>query len=179
MARCPVQLSTSAPRRRNICAPSGPERPMRLARQIFANELTFTTIPRARRRPEREKRYVAHWPVRKYRLMPKTIRTACSEEQSKCQVSGVVAFNVSNPATSRKSAGTASFEYGIVFAHRTARLVPKTGNYCRHKSDLRSNSTGELQLRRTVSSGQPTMIIGRPICSFSAQRPLFVMQEQN
>jgi hypothetical protein len=98
------------------------------ARQIFADQIDFYGKLTSRDDVLKEKeRYVARWPIRSYRLMPDAIRVSCSEEQSRCQVSGIVAFSVSNPAAGRKSTGTASFEYGISFAGGVARFVSENG----------------------------------------------------
>jgi hypothetical protein len=85
------------------------------ARGIFDEQVDFYGKMTSRADVLKEKeRYVARWPVRSYRLLTDATRTSCNEEQ--CQVSGVVVFSASNPATGRKSTGTASFEYGINFA---------------------------------------------------------------
>jgi hypothetical protein len=98
------------------------------ARQIFAEKIEFYGKITNRDDVLKEKeRYVARWPFRSYRLMQDTIRVSCSEEQSKCRVSGIVAFSVRNPAAGRNLSGTASFEYGITFAGGSARFVSENG----------------------------------------------------
>jgi uncharacterized caspase-like protein len=98
------------------------------ARQIFAEQVDFYGKTTSRADVLREKeRYVARWPVRSYQLIPEATRTTCNEEQSRCQVSGVVVFSASNPMTGRKSAGTASFEYGITFAGGAPRIISENG----------------------------------------------------
>lgn len=74
-----------------------------------------------------KERYVKSWPVRSYRLLSETIRTSCSESQSSCQVSGLLEFNLSNPANGKTSAGTSSFEYGIRFGPDGGRIFSENG----------------------------------------------------
>ena len=74
-----------------------------------------------------KERYVKRWPVRAYRLLTDTIRTSCNESQSSCQVSGLLEFNLSNPATGKTSAGTSSFEYGIRFGPDGGRIFSENG----------------------------------------------------
>ncbi|WP_296511652.1 caspase family protein [Rhodopseudomonas sp.] len=76
----------------------------------------------------REKeQYTARWPVRSYKLLPEATRTSCKDEQSKCQISGVVVFSASNPLTGKKSTGRASFEFGISFITGAARIFSENG----------------------------------------------------
>ena len=74
-----------------------------------------------------KERYVKSWPVRAYRLLTETMRTSCNESQSSCQVSGLLEFNLSNPATGKTSAGTSSFEYGIRFGADGGRIFSENG----------------------------------------------------
>ena len=74
-----------------------------------------------------KERYVKSWPVRSYRLLTETIRASCNESQSSCQVSGLLEFNLSNPATGKTSAGTSSFEYGIRFGADGGRIFSENG----------------------------------------------------
>jgi uncharacterized caspase-like protein len=74
-----------------------------------------------------KKRYVKSWPIRSYRLLTETMRTSCNESQSSCQISGVLEFNLSNPANGKKSAGTSSFEYGIRFGPDGAKIFSEQG----------------------------------------------------
>ena len=74
-----------------------------------------------------KERYVKSWPVRAYRLLTDTIRTSCNESQSSCQVSGLLEFNLSNPANGKTSAGTSSFEYGIRFGPDGGRIFSENG----------------------------------------------------
>ena len=74
-----------------------------------------------------KERYVRSWPVRSYRLLADTIRTSCNEGQSSCQVSGLLEFNLSNPANGKTSAGTSSFEYGIRFGPDGGRIFSENG----------------------------------------------------
>jgi len=74
-----------------------------------------------------KERYVKSWPVRTYRLLTETMRTSCNESQSSCQVSGLLEFNLSNPATGKTSAGTSSFEYGIRFGAEGGRIFSENG----------------------------------------------------
>jgi len=98
------------------------------ARQVFDEQVDFygKMISRADVLKEKE-RYVARWPIRSYRLLPEATRTSCDAEQSRCKIIGVVIFNASNPATGRKSTGTASFEYGVSFATGSAKIFSETG----------------------------------------------------
>jgi hypothetical protein len=98
------------------------------AKEIFDEQVDSYGKMKSRADVLKEKeRYVARWPVRSYKLLPEAMRTSCNEEQSKCQINGVVAFSLSNPSTGRKSAGTASFEYGIRFTTVTARIFSENG----------------------------------------------------
>ena len=74
-----------------------------------------------------KERYVRSWQVRSYRLLTETIRASCNESQSSCQVSGLLEFNLSNPATVKTSAGTSSFEYGIRFGADGGRIFSENG----------------------------------------------------
>ncbi|MFB9265075.1 hypothetical protein ACFFWD_18265, partial [Bradyrhizobium erythrophlei] len=67
------------------------------------------------------------WPIRSYKLVPEATRASCNEEQARCLVSGIVVFAVSNPSTGRKSAGTATFEYGVSFASGAAKVFSENG----------------------------------------------------
>jgi hypothetical protein len=97
------------------------------AREVFDEQVESYGKIKSRADVLKEKeRYVARWPVRSYKLLPDATRASC-DEQSKCQISGIVAFSVSNPSTGRKSTGTASFEYGISFTTGTARIFAENG----------------------------------------------------
>jgi uncharacterized caspase-like protein len=74
-----------------------------------------------------KERYVKSWPVRVYRLLTDTMQTSCNEGQSSCQVSGLLEFNLSNPANGKTSAGTSSFEYGIRFGAEGGRIFSENG----------------------------------------------------
>jgi len=74
-----------------------------------------------------KERYVKNWPVRSCRLLTDTIRASCNESQSSCQVSGLLEFNLSNPANGKTSAGTPSFEYGIRFGAEGGRIFSENG----------------------------------------------------
>ena len=56
-----------------------------------------------------------------------TIRTSCDPARSICQISGTLEFSHSNPANGKKSAGTASFEYGIRFGADGGRIFYEQG----------------------------------------------------
>jgi uncharacterized caspase-like protein len=98
------------------------------ARRILDEQVAYygKTTSRADVLKDKE-RYVARWPVRSYKLLPDATRTSCNEEQFLCQITGVVVFSLSNPATGRKSTGTASFEYGINFAAGIPRIFSENG----------------------------------------------------
>lgn len=74
-----------------------------------------------------KQRYAARWPSRAYKLRFDTIRTSCDESKSTCQISGQVDFDLSNPATGRKSSGTASFDYGVRFGPEGSRTFYEGG----------------------------------------------------
>jgi len=74
-----------------------------------------------------KERYIKNWPNRSYRLQMDTIRTSCDQTRSACQISGTLDYNHSNPATAKKSAGTASFEYGIRFGPDGGRIFYEQG----------------------------------------------------
>ena len=74
-----------------------------------------------------KERYVARWPVRSYRMRSDTTRTSCDEGKSSCQVSGVVDYSLSNPATGRKSSGSATYEFGIRFGADGGRIFYEQG----------------------------------------------------
>jgi hypothetical protein len=74
-----------------------------------------------------KERYVARWPVRSYQMRSDTIRTACIEGSSTCRVSGLLDYSLSNPSTGKKSAGSASFEFGIRFDASGGRITYENG----------------------------------------------------
>ena len=74
-----------------------------------------------------KERYVARWPSRSYRMRTETTRTSCDESKSSCQVSGVVDFSLSNPATGRKTSGSATYEFGIRFGTDGGRIFYEQG----------------------------------------------------
>jgi hypothetical protein len=74
-----------------------------------------------------KERYVARWPVRSYRLRSDTTRVSCDEGKSTCQVSGLVDYSLSNPASGRKSSGAASYEFGIRFGPDGGRIFYEQG----------------------------------------------------
>jgi hypothetical protein len=74
-----------------------------------------------------KQRYATRWPSRAYRLRFDTIHTSCDESKSTCQISGQLDFDLSNPATGRKSAGTSSFEYGVRFGPDGSRTFYEAG----------------------------------------------------
>ena len=98
------------------------------ASQVFDDQVEFygKRTSRTDVLKEREK-FVARWPVRSYRLLPDATRAACDEGQARCVVSGLVVFSVSDPAKGRKSAGTATFEYGVSFVSGTAKVFSENG----------------------------------------------------
>jgi len=74
-----------------------------------------------------KERYAARWPTRSYRLRFETIRTLCDADNSTCQISGQLDFDLANPATNRKNSGTASFEYSVRFSPDGGRIFYETG----------------------------------------------------
>ena len=101
---------------------------MAYASQVFDDQVDFYGKRTSRADVLKEKeRYVARWPVRSYRLLPEATRAACNEDQARCLVSGVVVFSVSDPAKGRKSAGTATFEYGVSFASGSVKVFSENG----------------------------------------------------
>ena len=74
-----------------------------------------------------KERYVKNWPNRSYRLQMETIRTSCDQTRSVCQISGALEYSHSNPANGKKSAGTASFEYGIRFGPDGGKIFYEQG----------------------------------------------------
>ena len=101
---------------------------MAYAQRVFDDQVEFYGKMTSRADVLKEKeRSVARWPSRSYTLVPEATRTACDEAQSRCRITGVVAFSASNPATGRKSTGTASFEYGVSFAAGAPRVFSENG----------------------------------------------------
>ncbi|MDE2380541.1 hypothetical protein [Bradyrhizobium sp.] len=74
-----------------------------------------------------KERYVARWPTRAYRLRSETIRTSCDESRSSCQISGLLDYDLGNPATGRKTSGAASFEFGVRFGPDGGRIFYEAG----------------------------------------------------
>lgn len=74
-----------------------------------------------------KERYAARWPTRSYRLRYDTIRTLCEPDNSTCQISGQLDFDLGNPATGRKTSGTSTFEYGVRFGADSGRIFRETG----------------------------------------------------
>jgi Caspase domain len=98
------------------------------ASQVFDDQVEFYGKRTSRADVLKEKeRYVARLPVRSYRLLPEATRASCNEDQARCLVSGVVVFSVSDPAKGRRSAGTATFEYGVSFAAGTVKVFSENG----------------------------------------------------
>ena len=91
-----------------------------------------------------KERYVKNWPVRSCRLLTDTIRASCNESQSSCQVSGLLEFNLSNPANGKTSAGTSSFEYGIGSEPKAAGYFPRTESFNRRGSS-RDHPAGAIR----------------------------------
>ena len=98
------------------------------ARQKLDDRIDYYGKPTSRAEVLKDKeRYVKSWPVRSYRLLTESIRTSCDESKSRCQINGVVEFGLANPATGRRSSGTASFDYGIRFVPDGARIFYEQG----------------------------------------------------
>jgi hypothetical protein len=74
-----------------------------------------------------KEKYVARWPIRSYRVRLNTIHTTCDSKTSTCQVGGLVDFNLSDPAKSRKTQGVSSFEFGIRFGPEGPKLFSEQG----------------------------------------------------
>jgi len=98
------------------------------ARRTLDDRIDYYGKPTTRADVLKDKeRYVTSWPVRSYRLLTETIRTSCDDSKSSCQISGLLEFNLSNPANSRKSSGMSSFEYGIRFGPDGAKIFYERG----------------------------------------------------
>ena len=74
-----------------------------------------------------KERYAAHWPARSYRVRMATVRIPCDEGDATCQISGQVDFDLANSATSRRTSGTASFEYRVRFDPGGGRTFYEAG----------------------------------------------------
>ena len=75
-----------------------------------------------------KERYVARWPVRSYRMRTETTRASCDEAGSSCQVSGLVDYSLSNPATWPEIVrAAASYEFGIRFGADGGRIFYEQG----------------------------------------------------
>ena len=74
-----------------------------------------------------KERYAAHWPARSYRVRMETVRISCDEGNATCQISGQVDFDLANSATSRRTSGTASFEYRVRFDPGGGRTFYEAG----------------------------------------------------
>ena len=98
------------------------------ARKTLDDRIDYYGTPTSRDDVLKDKqKYAARWPNRVYRLRFDTIRTTCDDTRSSCQISGQLDFDLANPATGRKSAGTASFEYGVRFGADGGRIFYEAG----------------------------------------------------
>ena len=98
------------------------------ARLTTADKIDYYGQPTSRADVLRDKeKYVARWPVRSYRVRADTIRTSCETAASQCRVSGLVDFNLANPANGKKTQGVSTFEFGIRFGPDGGKLIYEQG----------------------------------------------------
>ena len=98
------------------------------ARRTTADQIDYYGQPTSRADVLRDKeKYVARWPVRSYRVRADTIRTSCETAASECRVSGLVDFNLANPANGKKTQGVSTFEFGIRFGPDGGKLIYEQG----------------------------------------------------
>jgi Caspase domain len=83
---------------------------------------------------EDQRRYLAKWPRRNYRVKPGTDHITCDKASSSCVVWGQFAFDVSNPKTSETSAGVATFEFRVKFTPKGPKIVFENGNVVSRKN---------------------------------------------
>ncbi len=83
---------------------------------------------------EDQRRYLAKWPQRNYRVKPGSDRITCEKARSSCVVWGQFDFDVSNPKTSETSAGVATFEFRVNFTPNGPKVVYENGNVVSRKN---------------------------------------------
>ncbi len=73
-----------------------------------------------------QRRFVAQWPHRAYRIKPETTRIVCNVARSYCDVSGQYDFRISG--RHRKAHGVASFAFRVAFTPSGPKVVSQNGH---------------------------------------------------
>ena len=98
------------------------------ARRTLDDQVDYYGKPTSRADVLKDKeKYVARWPIRSYRVQAGSVRTVCNEATSRCQIAGLVDYNLSDPAKSRKTQGTSTFEFGVRFGADGPKLFYEQG----------------------------------------------------
>jgi hypothetical protein len=98
------------------------------ARRTLDEQVDYYGKPTSRTDVLKDKeKYVARWPVRSYRVQSDSVRTVCDPDTSRCQIAGLVDFDLSDPAKNRKTQGTSTFEFGIRFGPDGPKLFHEQG----------------------------------------------------
>jgi hypothetical protein len=60
-------------------------------------------------------KFVARWPIRSYVVRPQSLKVRCDAQTSKCDVSGLIDFDVKSPARKQRSQGVERVDYSLSF----------------------------------------------------------------
>ena len=77
---------------------------------------------------EDKTRFVRRWPDRSYQMRTQSIAVFCSIETRRCDVEGLVDWQVQNQGTNKYLSGSSSMNYKIQFHRLGPRIVREDGN---------------------------------------------------
>ena len=77
---------------------------------------------------EEQRKFVARWPQRIYRLKPEATNIECEGAQSSCLVSGDLDYINTSPANNQVSSGVWHYEFRVVLSGLEPKIVEETGH---------------------------------------------------
>jgi hypothetical protein len=77
---------------------------------------------------ENQRRFVALWPQRSFRLKSETQLVKCDNAESICQITGQVDFSHSNPQKFKVSSGVADYEIKVTFGRDGPKIFEDNGH---------------------------------------------------
>jgi hypothetical protein len=78
-----------------------------------------------------KRRFLARWPIRRYVQRSDLTKVTCDPSLARCQVTGIVDYEVANPTKGTRSAGSSTFEYDLRLASGRIDILREDGRVLR------------------------------------------------
>jgi len=75
-----------------------------------------------------KRRFMKRWPVRRYALVPETVRVSCAAQGSTCTVTGLIQWKAENRARRAAAQGFSRFSQTFDFSLAKPMVVAETGS---------------------------------------------------